>query len=336
MTLRNYTPFAPLFFESRDQEGRQFGVLVLRGTFKIIPNAALKPDPDQKPIVEADVYHGEVGKSSVRMESDLAPFKPRADIHINAVACAPGGRPASSWLVDVQIGKLRKQLKVTGRRFWSHSMLSGWKLSSPELCAEVPLRYEHAYGGIFKHEEDEEVFEQNPVGVGFALAKKADRDAPILAPQIESPAEPITSLDQTPAPQGLGVIAKAWLPRRKLAGTYDEKWKKERWPELPADFNFAYYNSAHPDLIYPGYLKGDERIQLEGLRPNGALRFALPAYRVFLLLRFRDGMMMPAPLFLDTLLIDVPENKAYLTWRFALGLEQPLRVIEARLSTAKE
>ncbi|MGH7455396.1 MAG: DUF2169 domain-containing protein, partial [bacterium] len=147
---------------------------------------------------------------------------------------------------------------------------------------------------------------------------------------------PLASLDQRPAPQGLGSIAKSWLPRRKLAGMYDEKWKKERWPKLPVDFNFAYYNSAHPDLICQSYLKGNERIQLEGLHPNGTLRFALPAYRVFLLLRFCDGMMMPAPLFLDTLLIDVPENKAYLTWRFALGLERPLRVIEARLTAPKE
>jgi hypothetical protein len=212
--------------------------------------------------------------------------------------------------------------------------MSGWKLSRPEPCTEVPLQYEYAYGGIFKHREGEEVFEQNPVGIGFALAKKADHHVPMLAPQIESPAEPITSLDQTPAPQGLGVIAKAWLPRRKLAGTYDEKWKKERWPELPEDFNFSYYNSAPPDLIYPGYLKGDEKILLKGLSRDGILAFVLPGYQMGLLLRHEDGSMAPAGLLLDTMLIDVPENKVYLTWRATLSLKKTLRVLEARMTVA--
>ena len=35
MLFRNYTPFTPLHFESRDEKQNDFGVVVLRGTFQI-------------------------------------------------------------------------------------------------------------------------------------------------------------------------------------------------------------------------------------------------------------------------------------------------------------
>src|SRR5262245_61498593 len=94
MLLRNYTPFCPLIFESKDVQRRVFGVLVLRGTFCIVPNKTIRPVADQVAIVETDAYHGEVGRSSIMVESDLVPFKRRADIHVIANAIAPRGEPA--------------------------------------------------------------------------------------------------------------------------------------------------------------------------------------------------------------------------------------------------
>ena len=118
MIVRNYTPFRTLLFDSRDVAGRDFGVLAIRGTFDILPGAPLRPNPKQRPLVETDIWHGAPNESSVYLESDLAPFKPRADIMFNAVAYAPGGRPLREWLVTVQVGSLRKALRVTGPRQW--------------------------------------------------------------------------------------------------------------------------------------------------------------------------------------------------------------------------
>ena len=84
MIVRNYTPFSPLYFESKDLEGRDFGVFVLRGTFDMVPGQVLRPCPKQDPIVDADEYYGDPATSSLRMESDLAPFKPGTDIQILA------------------------------------------------------------------------------------------------------------------------------------------------------------------------------------------------------------------------------------------------------------
>ena len=336
MIFRNYTPFPPIIFESRDQKDRDFHVIAIRGTFNIIPDAPLRPAPDQHPIVESDLYFDEPNTSSLKMESDLAPYKPRSDIHINAIAHAPDGIPRTDWLVRATIGKLPpKVLQVTGSRYWRHHLLGGWKLSKPKPCVEVPIRYELAFGGICsRNGENPDVFDQNPVGVGYVGKnglKTVNKNEFIQAPQIQCPNDPITKLGQIYQPQGLGPMARSWMPRLGSAGTYDDNWGKKRWPNLPGNFDFAHYNSAHPDMIYSGLLKGDEEIMLEYLHPTPLLRFTLPKYVMMILIRYQDGQMIPAPMILDTVLINVPENQAHLTWRVPFGKEKPIRVIEARM-----
>jgi hypothetical protein len=336
MEITNYTPFVPLFFQSRNPAGVDFGVLVIRGTFSIMPGKALRPHPEQHPIVDADVYWGEAAKSSVKMESDLAPFKPKSDIHLNAVARAPRGEPAEKWLVRVRVGKLEKYLRVTGPRYWQHHRLGGWKLSKPEACLEVPIRYELAFGGVYEKKGESVAYEYNPVGVGLIDPKYAKHKNPISAPQVEDPRNPIAEVGFPYTPQGLGPVARAWLPRRKLAGTFDERWQKERWPNLPEDFDYAHYNSAHADLIYAGYLRGDEQVAVLGLHHDHELAFQLPGYRMAALLRHDDGMMNAAPLVLDTLYFDFSaaeekEQRAHLIWRGVFPIASPIRVLEARM-----
>ncbi|EYF02509.1 DUF2169 family type VI secretion system accessory protein [Chondromyces apiculatus] len=332
MIVRNYTPFRTLLFDARDVAGREFGVFVMRGTFDLVPGAALRPSPEQRALVEVDVWHGAPNESSVYVESDLAPFKPRADILVNAVAHAPEGRPLPEWAVRVQVGMLSKALRVTGPRHWTREG-DGWTLSEPEPVAEVPLRYEHAFGGTWKTNwGGASLCKENPVGVGHVGDELPQGDAPIPAPQIDSPEQPVTEVGKAYAPEGLGPIARSWQPRLARAGTFDEPWQRSRWPELPEDFEFTFHNAAHPDLIYPDFLNGDEEVTLEGMTPEGALRCYLPGYKLGLLLRHMDGSLAIAPVFLDTLFLDVPAGQAHLTWRAPVVKTKPIRVLEARMA----
>lgn len=331
MILRNYTPFRPLLFDGRDVQGRDFGVLVLRGTFDIIHGAPLRPNPKQQPIVETDIWHGEPNYSSVYMESDLAPFKPRTDIMVNAVAHAPGGRPLPEWMVGVEVGSVRKSLRVTGPRAWVREG-GGWKLEEPEPVAEVPLRYEYAFGGIFKSTwGDEHICHENPVGKGFVEGELPSTVDRWPAPQIESPDEPVVELGKRYRPEGFGVIARSWQPRLKRAGTFDEEWQQKRWPELPMDFEFSFYNAAHPDLTCAGFLRGDEEVVLEGIS-DGGLRFYLPGYRLGVLSRYKDGTMGVSLVMLDTLVIDAQKMQSHLVWRSAIPKGKAIRVLEPRMT----
>jgi hypothetical protein len=337
MEIHNYTPFMPMVFESQDVDDRHFHVVLLKGTFEIINGQPLKLAPEPQPLTMADEYYGDPTCSSVKRESDLAPFKPHTDVHfINPMAFAPGGKPSPRWLVKAHVGPVEKTLQVTGPRQWVRKFVAGWKLAEPEPVTEVPLRYENAFGGVWQHKDEHGVWEENPIGRGFVNPKYLDSNQPVPAPQIESPNEPIAELGKTYRPQGLGPLARAWQPRRGMAGTFDKDWLEKRWPALPRDFSFAHYNSAHPDLIAREYFRGDEPVALEGMSPQGTLAFCLPRHVVFLALGLAKGGVLPAAMPLDTVEIDAGRRQCSLVWRLRLPLELPLRAIEAHMITLKE
>jgi len=332
MLFRNFTPFPPLQFESRDEKRRDFGVVLLRGTFRIAQGKPLTLVQDQEPLVMADEYHGEPGQSSLKMENNLAPYKPKTDIHLNAVAYTPDRKLLRQWEVGLRLGKITKKLTVTGPRYWRYDPVrKKWELTMPEPCLEVPIRYEQAFGGMWEHGQERGICQENPVGTGYVNLKFQDTKKLIPAPQIMSEKETITELGKIYKSEGLGPLAPAWQPRLQYAGTFNVIWEKTRWPDLPEDFKFDFYNSAHPDLIYPEFVKGNESVELYNLNPISHLKFTLPDFTLGLLVRWEDGQMAPLPVMLDTIHIETAKMKVYLTWRGIFPVGKPIRVLEARM-----
>ncbi|EMF4672996.1 DUF2169 domain-containing protein [Providencia stuartii] len=183
-------------------------------------------------------------------------------------------------------------------------------------------------------------YEYNPLGQGFITPwYQQSKEITVLpAPQIESLEYPITTewltsqlnneLQQNPV-AGFGAISRAWLPRRLLAGTYDETWLNQRHPYLPSDFDFGYWNCAPIDqqITYP---KTDFSLILKNLTPSGELNTTLPGHRPFVLLRMLNGLFIPLHLNLDTLLIDTEKLQLSLTYRLMFEADLPIRVCEAR------
>ena len=135
-------------------------------------------------------------------------------------------------------------------------------------------------------------------------------------------------------PAGFGVVGRPWAPRLALAGTYDNTWLQERSPGLPEDFDFAYWNGAPVDqqIDFP---PPNLRIELFNLvdprlSSNGRVCVELPGHRPFVLLRLRNGVMLPLPFLTDTLLIDTEAMTLSLTHRVSLPKAVDLRVLEAR------
>jgi hypothetical protein len=175
---------------------------------------------------------------------------------------------------------------------------------------------------------------ENLVGQGFIAKKKKKAIGGKALPNIEDPQELITSWNHHPKPAGFGFYGKTWSPRGERLGTYDETWRKERSPRLPADFSFDFHNAAHPDLQVPGYLSGTETVEMHHLTPDGYLRFHLPGARVAAEVTKSDERL-PATLpdildeneqrskasvesvtmHLDTLCLMPDEKRFYLVWR---------------------
>ena len=349
--LMNHSPFPNFRFYGSDAKGQDFGVIIVKATYAFAPSGRLLVAEEQAPMMFTDKCHGAVNVTSLWHPSDLVPNKPRTDVIINAIARAPDGRPQRDWTCGVKIENaegavvLNKQLRVTGPREWRpkwkappsekqkqewrkhrHAFMR-WELSEPEPITELPLHYEYAYGGLLQRGLDDDgkpvmaTDHRNPLGRGWIDPEFTDHTVAQPAPQIELASEPITDPYHKCTPQSLGPIPPAWLPRRPLGGTFDDNWKKNVWPNWPDDYSFAYHNSAHPDLICPDYLKGDERINLFNLFAGSPdLHITLPGDRMAVFFYRKDASFVRKDMNLDTVLLDVaaPQRRdchVFLSWR---------------------
>lgn len=322
MKFLNSTPFAVFVFESLDLHNERFQVIVVKGTYDIIPSGTLTLSKVQEPVRTAEELYDSKSPSSLRYEDDLAPLKLCTDVLITATAHAPGATPTREWLVSISLGCISKQLLVTGPRAWSHAAFLGWRLSAPEPVLAVPIRYEHAFGGAVKRADGQvEVFAANPVGRGSVDPSNLDRSVPIPAPVILAPDRPLPDLGVDYPVEGFSPIHKSWLPRRANAGTYDQNWVTQRPSQLPEDFDFAFYNAAHPDLLYPGYVVGGESVHLNNLCEDYPdVRFTLPAQVVGIAITDKVGYRYGTAARLDTVHIDAERMKVHLVRRATLPI----------------
>ena len=326
---RNHTPFPFLGFESRGHRGEPFHILIVKATFHLKSGDYLRLLQDQPPLCMSDEYIGEPGQSSVVRESDLSPFKPTSDVTLSGTA--RNTTPSRAWLARLKVGTTEKTLRLTGPRKFYHRLIGGWGLSDPTPTTEVPVRYELAYGGWAGPKEKADVCNENPIGRCHLGRYSPVTKDELPAPQIEDPNDPITTLGKHHRPQGFGPIGRAWAPRLAKAGVFDDEWLATRWPDIPDNFDFAHYNSAHPDLVAPQYLKGDEPIHLDGFLADGPVQTALPSYLIYARVRLNSGQIAPCPLHLDTLHFDVDANTVALTWRARIPARFGIRVLEACL-----
>lgn len=131
-----------------------------------------------------------------------------------------------------------------------------------------------------------------------------------------------------PAPQGFGFIGRHWMPRRPLAGTYDANWEKSRAPALPADFDYQYFQAAHPDLVTAKPLEGTEAVQAINVHPGGPLNFTLPGHGVTATAYFRDREQT-AKGQLDTVVLLPEVGKLVLVWRCHFPCPRSFALLQA-------
>jgi len=330
--------------------------------------ASLLPMARQSPLATEDRHLHDDTQAGTVQESDFAPYKPRCDVIVNGVAHAPRGQAMPQFLVNLKVRSekktlIDKTLQVCGERaFRKKSILTRlaqgcarvatagllrpnpWHLSAPEPFLQLPLHYAYAYGGQCRIEADDcttaqhDSCQANPLGRGFArhwyLDAKQINEVP--APRITDASLPCTAVQfwqgaggkELPAPAGLAVIGRGWLPRRALAGSIAAKdqWDADEIPTLPEDFDFAYWNSTPPDQQCP-HLAGLEQFTLTNLcrhdhpsaridpRGNTVLRFALPQQVLCLLLADKNDQLLVWRLAIDTVLIDPEAASVELVWR---------------------
>jgi hypothetical protein len=325
MNFANKTTFSIAAIPYKWPDGRYFLSVIVKGTFSIKQNEQAAIAAEQIPILYADeFYHDESG--SVRFEADIAPFKPKTDIILVGRAYAPGKTSVGYLNVSLRVGRFMKTLNVFGDRHWERSgLLLSWNPSAPQPFNVMDLVYEQAFGG--NDPVSNESYAQNPIGTGFISRKSNQSPGDIKLPNIEDPAQLIVSPKDQPKPAGFGCYGRAWRPRTDCLGTYDEKWREERCPDLAADFRFDFYNAAHPDLQTTDYLNGDEEVELVNITPDGKQKFWLPGIKPVAQVtssspasqsispKLNPAEKYPVALNLDTVCFIPDENRLFQIWR---------------------
>jgi hypothetical protein len=219
------------------KDGKLHVTCVLKSTFRLIPDEPMKlVDADE--LFLSEIHHRDNPTRSIRATSDVVPYLPRVDIVLTGHAHAPSGQPAKTLAVRLavyhSIALLEKKLDVIGDR-------NGQDIVPFE---RMPIVYEKALGGLGDP--------RNPFGTG-----KASGSAP---PNIVDPKD-------VHAPAGFGPISRALRQRKVLRGNVSLATLDESIIELPADFDWNYYQAAPPDQQLASLL-GNEWIVLEGMHPT--------------------------------------------------------------------
>ncbi|MFU2146155.1 DUF2169 domain-containing protein [Hafnia paralvei] len=323
--VENHTPFPAIAFEKHGRLGYVFDVIAFRMTFRLKNGYYADLADEQAELVMADEYYGEPETSSLKYETDLVLYKRNADIHVIGSACPPGGS-GTQWMAGIRVGDFSKRLMLSGPRCWRFEN-HRWRQGQPESIASVPLRYELAYGGVWQasgRQEYKQTFFDNPLGCGYYpdirhLDTTQEYSAPQLTRFSQANEEISLDIDTICTPQGTGPMSRWWQSRLQYAGTYDDNWRENCRPSFPDDFSERFYNSAHPELIYPSHLSGNEPIVLEGLLPEASrIVTGLPGYQpVCVLTDIHNRLHTQLPV-ADTLTINLDERLIYITYRLTV------------------
>jgi hypothetical protein len=311
-----------------DRSGRDVMVVIAKLTYAVSPGGTVSLATPPSPIRAVDVPTSDRPSASIRFPSDLVDDKPGTDVVLVGTAYPPRGKEVTEQVVSLRVTgpthALSKSVKVFGARVW-HSGLLGITPGPAAPLGPTPLVYELSYGGVDDADHRNVTIDRrNPAGTGHVSDRA--RLLGLAAPAIES-ARP-TLGTSSPTPAGFGAIAVGWEPRVARFGTPDAKWRRERAPARPVDFDPRFNSCASPDLWSETPLLGDEVFEIVGATPSGGWRFRLPAYRPVFRSLIR-GVATELPTHLDLVLIDADAGHVELTWRARTPMPRRVDDLEA-------
>lgn len=274
--------------------GQLMATVVTKATFSFEdPERIRQTRPD--PVRSADEHRGGHPMRSVVGASELAPQLHRADVTL--VGKARSAQPVARHPVRMAIAAttgavLDKTLLVVGERSAG---------GEPRPFTEMPIDWEHAYGGI-GHAE-------NPLGMGYGVATA-------LLPNV------IGMDEQVNQTLGFGPVPASFPARRCLLDQVARKQVAQPVMEIPPGIDWRFFQAAPPDQQLPA-LHGTEWVALDGFcTTHPQLRFRLPGGVALTRVYGAEQAGVPnqVPLSLDMLHLDTEAKRFALVWRGSFPL----------------
>src|SRR5256886_8867016 len=143
LQLTNGTPFPGTIYLIPDAEGIDSLFPVLKGPLTFGERLSLAEQ--QVPVALVDAYHGEPGKSTIKLPSDVSLMKPGTDVLLLGSAHAPGGQATTQMEVSLAAGPGRKTIRGFGGRVWGRGG-PGDAIARPAPLGTMPLVRGRALG----------------------------------------------------------------------------------------------------------------------------------------------------------------------------------------------
>ncbi len=312
--LHNATPFAATAQFERDEKAAAYWCVWIKASFDVGDDGRVRLAAEQAPLV-TQPQTDEAGL--LLADVDLSLPKSATDILVQGESAPPKDwRQGTAYPVAAAVGGWSKVLTVRPAATWR--WMKGAQVND-DSAAGIALSYAQGFGGTITDEAGQEQrYEPNPVGKGFAPdAGRGDR---VAAPRLFHAGEVWKGPKDRPRPAGFGPIARHWLDRANLAGTFDTDWMQTRAPLLPKDHDPAFRHAAPKDQRYDGHLKGGEVVKLTHIAwgdGGTAPEFTLPVLDFAVDSHFR-GAWVPQDMRIETLALDPGQKQFSMCWCGAL------------------
>lgn len=233
-------------FCTATRDGKPWLALLLKRTYRIARGGRCEPvsEDEENPIVFDEVPYANARPPFVSAPiavNDEYAFKAATDVVLQASAhaYAEGTRKSTA---RVRFGRVTREIAVFGDRRIERDRFGRWRFTEPEPFEEIPIRADHAYGGLdlgaFLRGDLSELQElhrirpewgalartpfhypRNPAGCGYMI--ELDERAPrVSVPNLEHPFDPLS-----PERLAVGAVTK-WI-RGALPAHWD--FQSELW-----------------------------------------------------------------------------------------------------------
>src|SRR2546422_211611 len=210
MILVNETPLAAELGLGTVGADKPVAYVVVKATCTIPRRGVAALAQENLPVLFADEPYENPELRSVRLESDMVPVKPRADIVLVGKAHAVP-RAATSVTASLRVGSRRMDVLVVGDRNWVRAA-GAPTISKPQAFEAIDLVYERAYGGV--DQANGETFEKNPLGRGYLARPRELAEEVLMLPNLEDIKKPIIAWNSRPDPVCFGFYPRFAEPRR--------------------------------------------------------------------------------------------------------------------------
>jgi hypothetical protein len=330
--LVNQTPVpARLSVSSVEIVPHGLGMLVAKATFRVGEGGRVQLDTqDPVPFYEGD----ELTEVGIRPRDDLPRHDPAFEVLLLGAAYGTNGQAVAERRVSLTVGTERRELLVTGDRHW----IGRESISAPVPFVRMPMTVDRTFGGSCEVLVDDGaimtvVHPPNRHGRGFdpepaarALGEwlKAPEGYPQWNPErplpnLEHPLRRVERYDDAPDPAcwsalpmdtllhlQRGVVMPSGNPPTpddaQVGSMLGTSWMKD-----------GFFHRAHPDWVID-LPPAAATIEIDGVRPHGSIRFALP--RLSVAADFTFGDVTGTRILQPQMLVLLPEEeRCYLVYR---------------------